>query len=348
MAQYALTGAWQKIASAGSTVEVQAAGAFEALLTTSASAPAAAADGVRLSMDTRTYAVLPADLYARTSGGGTGLLEVVPVGAPGGGTVSAADGAVATLGALADAPATADNGAFSVVALLKRSLGYLGSLAGAVSGGAVRTAPQAGVPALDATGPLSAAGDAVAVSAAGLNTGIVMLPAAPAGWSGTAVLEGTANGTYADATPLNAIPYGGGAATAVLNAPGIYEVSVSGLKGIRLRATSAIAGGPVAALVRAANGNKSVRVGAPASNPLPTADINGAAFATAAALTAGTVATPGRSVGVLATAAGTLTLTLAGGGTIALPVGAGWQTFPFAATGFALSGGGAGTVYNLN
>ena len=154
MARYALTSAWQRIAAAGATVEVQAAGAFEALLTTSRSPPAADADGVRLSMETRTYAALPADLYARGSGIFTGTLEVIEVGAAGGGgggAVTAADGALATLGATSDAAAASDAGTFSLLALLKRALGYLGQVAGAVAGGAVSVAPASLSPAEGAT-----------------------------------------------------------------------------------------------------------------------------------------------------------------------------------------------------
>ena len=147
--------------------------------------------------------------------------------------------------------------------------GNLGTLAGAVAAGKVKTAPQSGIPALDATGPLSASGDAVTVQCAGLNTAIVRLPAGA--WTGSIVVEGTADGTYADAMALNVIPYGGGTALSSLTAPGTYEVTITGLAAVRVRATSAITGGPITALVRAATGNKSIRVGAPAANPVPVA-----------------------------------------------------------------------------
>lgn len=81
MAKFALTSAWTKVAAAGSTVEVQAVGAFEAVLTPSSTVPAGGADGTLLYMGTRTYSNLPADLYARASGNYTGTLEVVAVGA---------------------------------------------------------------------------------------------------------------------------------------------------------------------------------------------------------------------------------------------------------------------------
>ena len=72
------------------------------------------------------------------------------------------------------------------------------------------------------------------------------------------------------------IPYGGGAALSALTSAGTYEVGITGLAAIRARATSAIIGGPVNVLVRAAFGNKSLRVGAPSGNPLPvTSTTNG-------------------------------------------------------------------------
>ena len=85
-----------------------------------------------------------------------------------------------------------------------------------------------------------------------------------------------------------------------------------------------------------------------AAGRVQTADANGAAFSTAVLMTAGTATAAGRSVGVVCTTAGTMTLPLAGGGTVALPVSLGWQTFPFAATAFAFGGAAAGTVYNLS
>lgn len=89
---------------------------------------------------------------------------------------------------------------------------------------------------------------------------------------------------------------------------------------------------PVVILVDPATGNP---VGAPS-------------FSLSATMTTGTVYVAGRSIGVNATAAGSIILTLAGGGTITLPVVVGWQTFPFAATEFTFSGGAAGVVSKLN
>lgn len=121
-------------------------------------------------------------------------------------------------------------------------------------------------PSVDNTGPLSAINDAVAVVANGMNTAIVRVPTGA--WTGSIVLEGTADGTTYDVA-LNVIPYGGGASQTTITAGGVYEVTITGLAGIRARASSAINSGPINVLVRAATGNKSMRVGAPDGNPMP-------------------------------------------------------------------------------
>ncbi len=81
------------------------------------------------------------------------------------------------------------------------------------------------------------------------------------------------------------------------------------------------------------------------------ADTNSAAYQGVVALTPGsaTPATPARGLGFICTAAGTLTLTLANGSTLAVPIAASaaFQTLSFGVTGIALSGGAAGTFWNL-
>ena len=139
----------------------------------------------------------------------------------------------------------------------------------ALLAGTLKTAPQANTPSVDQAGPLSAAGDAVAVAANGMNTGIVRLPI---GWSGSVVVEGTADGLNYD-VPLSMQIYasvGNTGALAIITAGGVYEANITGLAGFRVRATSAITGGPITVLVRSSSGIKSSRVGAPAGNPLPT------------------------------------------------------------------------------
>lgn len=82
---------------------------------------------------------------------------------------------------------------------------------------------------------------------------------------------------------------------------------------------------------------------------LATADANGAAYQGAVPIASGTPFTAGRGIGYVCTSAGTMTLTLANSSSIAVPIIAspGLQTLPFAATGLVLSGGAAGSFWNL-
>ena len=87
-----------------------------------------------------------------------------------------------------------------------------------------------------------------------------------------------------------------------------------------------------------------------AGNPVVTADANGAAFQGVVALASGGAAVAAaRSIGFICTASGTLTLTLADGSSIAVPIVAAtnFQTLPFAVTAMVLSGGAAGSFWNL-
>ena len=98
-------------------------------------------------------------------------------------------------------------------------------------------------------------------------------------------------------------------------------------------------------------GGGTVAQGAAGSAAWPVADGNSAAWQGAVQLTpgSGTPATPGRGLGFICTAAGTLTLTLANSSTMAFPIAASanLQTLGFAVTGVALSGGAAGSFWNL-
>ena len=99
----------------------------------------------------------------------------------------------------------------------------------------------------------------------------------------------------------------------------------------------------------AANGSKIARVRAPSNDPQLVFESGNAAFSTATVLMAGgSAAAAARSVRVNCTAAGTITLNLADGGSNKLPIALGWQTFPFAATGFASPDTGAVSVFNLD
>jgi hypothetical protein len=71
-------------------------------------------------------------------------------------------------------------------------------------------------------------------------------------------------------------------------------------------------------------------------------------YGSAVAMTAGAVYTAGGKVYVNASAAGTITFTLADGSLIAVSVGVGGGFFPLRVTSWAASGGAAATVYNLS
>lgn len=73
---------------------------------------------------------------------------------------------------------------------------------------------------------------------------------------------------------------------------------------------------------------------------------NDSPFGGAVAMVANTATAIGRAVWVVATTAGTITLTLSDGSTITVPVAVGLTTLPVAATKYTFTGA-AGTVYNM-
>ena len=87
---FALTGAWTKVAAAGSTVDVQNVGGGSAVLTTSGTPPSAGAPGVALSGNgDHRLMTLGTDLYANSVAGATvvvtdnvGTGSTVSIGAP--------------------------------------------------------------------------------------------------------------------------------------------------------------------------------------------------------------------------------------------------------------------------
>ena len=85
------------------------------------------------------------------------------------------------------------------------------------------------------------------------------------------------------------------------------------------------------------------------TNPLPCSDSNSAAFQGVAQITPGTPVTAARALGYLCTGVGNVTLTLADGSTITIPLVASTalQILPFAVTNVALGSGTAGTFWNL-
>lgn len=166
--------------------------------------------------------------------------------------------------------------------------GNLSTIAGTVASGRVKTAPQANAPSVDSSGSLASSGDTIAVLANGMNTGVIRLST---GFTGSIVAEGTADGTNYD-VPLSVQLYastGNTGGMATLTTGGVYEVTITGLAGFRVRATTAITGGPVTALVRSANGNKSIRVGAPSGAPVPVQSPTGGVTQTIVTGTSGTL-----------------------------------------------------------
>lgn len=162
---------------------------------------------------------------------------------------------LASLGAPSDTAAASDGANSGLIGLMRRALGYLGGLLSVFT------------PPIDASGALATTGDVVPVSAAGRNTVLVAL--ATGSWTGSLVVEGSASGDFTDAVALSVLPYGGGPAVSALTAAGTYEATCTGLAAVRVRASGAITGGPVSAFIRTAIGNKSIRIGTPASSPLP-------------------------------------------------------------------------------
>lgn len=168
----------------------------------------------------------------------------------------------ADLGALADAPATSDAGAFSVIALIKRGLENWTSLLGRV--------PAAGQKAMAASMPVVLASDqsTVAVvqpgaSASGtlgaLNANVALALNGASGFAvdlrnaftGTITFQGTIDGT--NWFPLAVIPAGSGANTASVTtatAAGAWVGNANGLQQVRANCT-AYTSGSLTAVIRA-------------------------------------------------------------------------------------------------
>ena len=299
-----------------------------------------------------------------------------------GATLVVKDAALETaLGTTADAAVTSASTSGSAISWLRGIWTALN--------GTLKTASQANAPRVAATGQLAAANAVVTLAVDGMNAAVVQLTGA---WVGSVAWLASVDGgtTY---FPVNMLPFGGGASTSSASANGQWEFAAGGLTHLKAQMT-AWTSGSATALLAAANGLKSVRVGNPSANPLTVStldggvttlgtttdvatvsgastsvigalrairdkllgtlavlDANNTAFSTATAMAPGGAAiAAARSIGIYCTAAGDMTVSLSGGGTIVVPVVPGWQTFPFAATAFAFANGStaAGTVYNLS
>ena len=156
--------------------------------------------------------------------------------------------------------------------------GWLSAIYKAIVSGA----PNA--PSNRATGTLAALNDAVTVSVDGMNTAVIQL--ATGSWAGGPLVFEASADNQATWTAVNMLLYSGSAPTSSTAAGGLWEMACGGLPHLRVRASAAITGGPVAAVVAATNGVKSVRVGNPPANAL-TVTIGKAATAGDVAVTAG-------------------------------------------------------------
>ena len=83
------------------------------------------------------------------------------------------------------------------------------------------------------------------------------------------------------------------------------------------------------------------------ANPLPVAG-GGAPYGAARPLSSGAVAVfPGAAVNIIATAAGLITLNFADGSSVTQPVVVGFQTLPYAVTGYSIPAAGGATVSSV-
>ena len=161
--------------------------------------------------------------------------------------------------------------------------GWLSALYKAISGGAPNP------PSLRTTGTLSALNDAVTLQVDGMNTAVIQL--ATGSWAGgPAVFEASAD-NGATWTAVNMLLYAGSAPAGSTVTGGLWEMACGGITHLRVRASAAITGGPVAAVVAATNGLKSVRVGNPSANPLTTTPGKSAASGDAVVTAGGTAQT---------------------------------------------------------
>ena len=171
-----------------------------------------------------------------------------------------------SLSAAAAYPEAMDSGASGKLGAQQRTWANLVALLTAMKATQPRSIAS-NAPRVSTTGTLAAVNDAVTVACDGMNTVVVQLAAATAG---AAVFEASADG-QATWTPVNMVPYGGGASTGTPSfaaAAQLFEMACGGLTHVRIRCTTAF-NTATAAIIAATNGHKSLRVGAPAANPVP-------------------------------------------------------------------------------
>jgi hypothetical protein len=177
-------------------------------------------------------------------------------------------------------------------------------------------------------------------------------------FSGALQAEGSFDGT--NYVGLSLRQRGSGYSPGAITGPGLFSADVTGMVKVRLRATALASGSAVVNGVFSAapgmtqitnpvrlfdNGSgQQAAIKAPSTPPAATdpalvvADYQDTPFQGAVAMTTGTTYASQRSLGANCTAAGNLSLTLADGSTLVVPVSVGWQTFPLAVTAVNSSG----------
>ena len=180
-----------------------------------------------------------------------------------GATLVVKDAALETaLGTTADAAVTSASTSGSAISWLRGIWTALN--------GTLKTASQANAPRVAATGQLAAANAVVTLAVDGMNAAVVQLTGA---WVGSVSWFASVDGgtTY---FPVNMLPFGGGASTPSASANGQWEFAAGGLTHLQAQMT-AWTSGSATALLAAASGLKSVRVGNPSANPLTVSAADG-------------------------------------------------------------------------
>ena len=180
-----------------------------------------------------------------------------------GATLVVKDAALETaLGTTADAAVTSASTSGSAISWLRGIWTALN--------GTLKTASQANAPRVAATGQLAAANAVVTLAVDGMNAAVVQLTGA---WVGTVAWFASVDGgtTY---FPVNMLPFGGGASTSSASANGQWEFAAGGLTHLQAQMT-AWTSGSATALLAAASGLKSIRVGNPSANPLTVSAADG-------------------------------------------------------------------------
>lgn len=202
---------------------------------------------------------------ATTSGAFTGSILTLTVDTTGFNAADALQISYASnaIGSPTDPAPASDAATSSLIGLIRRALGYLGTLAGTVKTGLLQAAIQSNAPRISATGPLGAVNATTSLALDGMNTAVLQITGT---WVGTISFLASMDGG-ASYFPVNMVPYGGAAQAGTASANGQWEMACGGLTHVQV-VMSAYTSGSATVLLAATSGLKSVRVGNPAGNPL--------------------------------------------------------------------------------